>query len=93
MQSKKDGQYLYACPDPHTAVKYLLVFSEQAEALGYVNTHAPEVSDRFAVHSLSSPQLQAVMARWEFQGIGWVQDYLTPRIQFMHQPLRGEPTP
>ncbi|MEL4894856.1 hypothetical protein [Crocosphaera sp. Alani8] len=86
LRSKVDGKYLIAQisrEEDETPVSYLLVFSENFEALSYLNTHGSDVSDRFIVESASGTQLKTILQRWDFQGIGLVKDPLIPRIEFM----------
>ncbi len=91
IRSKTDGQYLVARPRPSGNSEgqpdpgFLLMFREYADALSYLNTHAKEVADRFAIESLPGSQLKALFNRWGFRGIGMVQDPLLPQIEFMLQ--------
>ncbi|MGB3615505.1 MAG: hypothetical protein WBA10_17055 [Elainellaceae cyanobacterium] len=62
---------------------YVLLFSEHADALSYLNAHASDVASRLTVESVSSSQLKDVMARWEFEGVALVKDPLVPDINFM----------
>jgi hypothetical protein len=86
IRSQLDGQYLVANLDRSegaTASKYLLLFSEKFEALSYLNTHAANVADRFAVESVNGNQLQPLLQRWSLSGVGIVQDPLLPKIEFL----------
>ncbi|MEO0375599.1 MAG: hypothetical protein AAF329_13430 [Cyanobacteria bacterium P01_A01_bin.17] len=83
LRSQANSNYLTAHPNPDTAVAYLLVFSEQFDALSYLNTHGSEVSQHFQVETLPTRQLRGVLDRWQLQGIGLVQDPLLPRIEFL----------
>ncbi len=86
VRSKVDGKYLVAQinkAENEGSVSYLLVFSENFEALSYLNTHGSDVSDRFIVESTSGTQLKSILERWDFQGIGLVKDPLIPKIEFM----------
>ena len=86
IRSKVDGKYLVAQinkGEDQATVSYLLVFSEDFEALSYLNTHGSDVSDRFIVESTSGNQLKTILQRWDFQGIGLVKDPLLPRIEFL----------
>lgn len=91
IRSKTDGQYLVARPRPASHPEdqpdpgFLIMFREHADALSYLNTHAGEVANRFAVESLPGSQLKALLKRWGFRGIGMVQDPLLPQIEFMLQ--------
>ncbi|HBE17525.1 MAG TPA: hypothetical protein DEG17_00705 [Cyanobacteria bacterium UBA11149] len=87
--SKTDGRYLAAKPKSggkEGGAGYLLMFRENFEALSYLNTHASDVANRFAVESVSGSQLKGLLRRWGFLGVGIVQDPLIPQIEFMiHQ--------
>jgi hypothetical protein len=85
IRSRADGQYLLAQPDRSTSSTdgYLLMFGEHFDALSYLNAHAPDVSDRFAVESISGSQVKGLLQRWGFKGIGVVEDPLLPKIQFL----------
>jgi hypothetical protein len=86
VRSRKDGKYLVARlhnPATEQENQHLLVFSENYDALSYLNTHAGELAAEFSVESLSGSQLKAVLKRWGFQGIGVVNEPLEPRIKFL----------
>ena len=87
VRSKADGQYLVANLKGKDADApprpYLLLFREQFEALTYLNTHGREVADRFATESLASSQLESLIQRWGFAGVGIVNDPLIPTIEFL----------
>lgn len=90
LRSRMDGQYLAAHPrrtaDSEMAAPqagFLLLFQEQYEALSYLNTHAPDVADRFAVESVPGTQLGKLLERWGFIGVGLVKDPLTSNIEFL----------
>lgn len=89
VRSKADGQYLVAHPrargdeDPPPKQGYLLMFREHYDALSYLNTHAREVADRFAIDSISGNQLETLLKRWNFDGVGIVQDPLLPKVEFL----------
>lgn len=82
LRSKADGRYLTARPSENALV-YLLLFRENFDALTYLNTHAPEVTTRFAVESLPSTQLGGLLKRWGFTGVGIVTDPLLPKVDFL----------
>jgi hypothetical protein len=84
VRSRVDGQYLVARlksedgqPKPH-----LIVFSEHADALTYLNRHAPDLADQFAVETLTQPQLPALLKRWSYQGVAIVEDPWLPTLKF-----------
>ncbi len=88
VRSKADGRYLVARPNqnddrPPANPGYLLLFREHFDALSYLNTHGASVSDQFAIESLPGTQLEGLLKRWSFVGIGVVQDPLIPRVEFM----------
>ncbi|MGD1807383.1 hypothetical protein ACP6PL_18360 [Dapis sp. BLCC M126] len=83
LRSKVDGSYISANPNPDEAVKFLLLFQKDFDAYSYLNTHAPDLSDRFAVESIPSTQLKTILNRWSFQGVGIIQDPLLPNIEFL----------
>ncbi|ARV60902.1 hypothetical protein BZZ01_21820 [Nostocales cyanobacterium HT-58-2] len=82
LRSKADGRYLAALPD-REALGYLLLFREHFDALSYLNTHAAEVANRFAVESLPGSQVGGLLKRWGFSGVGIVSDPLLPKIEFL----------
>lgn len=83
LRSRQDGSYLAARPDtPSDQPGYLLVFNVDYEALTYLNAHAPDVADKFAVESLPPSRLQPILQRWGYQGIGVVQEPRQPRVEF-----------
>ncbi|WAL62205.1 hypothetical protein [Thermocoleostomius sinensis] len=91
IRSRRDGQYIMARPmqatdsdgQPAPIPTYLLLFKEHFDALTYLNTHSPELADQFTVESMASNQLGSVLQRWDFTGIGVVQDPLLPQIDIM----------
>jgi len=83
LRSRADGNYLAAQPDPEIGQRYLLVFPEQHEALSYMNTHAPELQSHFSAESVGERQLRSILDRWQYYGIGMVQDPLIPQIKFL----------
>ncbi len=86
IRSKKDGKYLAArvqTESDRPEVSYLLIFTEDHQALSYINTHGKSMSDRLAVESVSPTQVKNLLQRWGYQGIGLVTDPLIPEIQFM----------
>lgn len=86
LRSRADGNYLVAHPDPDAPHRYLLVFIEDYDARSYLNTHAQDLVDKFMVESIGKIQIQSILDRWQYQGIGLVQDPLLPRIAFMSSP-------
>ncbi|AUT03796.1 hypothetical protein ACQFX9_04965 [Aliinostoc sp. HNIBRCY26] len=82
LRSKADGRYLTARPSEETS-GYLLLFRENFDALSYLNTHAPEVANRFAIESLPGTQLGSLLKRWGFIGVGIVTDPLLPKVDFL----------
>ncbi|PMB19601.1 hypothetical protein [Fischerella thermalis] len=84
VRSKTDGRYLTAHPNAD-GVSYLLMFREHSDALSYLNTHAGELANRFAVESIPGSQLKALLKRWGFGGVAMVTDPLLPKIEFLQQ--------
>ncbi|MDB9374121.1 hypothetical protein [Nodularia sphaerocarpa] len=82
VRSQADGRYLLAHPNPETS-GYLLLFRENFDALSYLNTHAGELANRFAVESIPGTQLGNLLKRWGFSGVGVVTDPLLPKVEFM----------
>lgn len=91
LRSRQDGSYLVARPrlkvddeqPPQSNAGYLIMFQDHADGLSYLNTHAPDLAANFAVESVTQLQLNTIMERWKFNGIGLVSDPLIPKIQFM----------
>ncbi len=91
IRSRADGSYLVA--HPHKGEKtnenqrpdasFLLLFREHFDALSYLNTHASGVADRFTVESIPGTQIDHLIKRWSFTGVGVVQDPLLPKIEFL----------
>jgi hypothetical protein len=89
IRSRTDGSYLVAhlnqsdstakSPDPG----HLLIFQEHFDALSYLNTHGSGLVDRFAVESIPGNQLENLLKRWGFLGVGIVKDPLIPKIEFL----------
>ncbi|NMG08131.1 hypothetical protein [Brasilonema sp. UFV-L1] len=82
VRSKADGRYLAALANPKTN-GYLLLFREHFDALSYLNTHAAEVANRFAVESVPGSQVGGLLKRWGFNGVGIVSEPLLPKIEFL----------
>ncbi|WP_026732179.1 hypothetical protein [Fischerella sp. PCC 9605] len=84
VRSKTDGSYLTARPNSE-GLGYLLVFREHFDALSYLNTHARDLANRFAVESLPGSQLGTLLKRWGFSGLAIVSDPLVPKVEFLQQ--------
>jgi hypothetical protein len=89
LRSRADGQYLAARPtneavdpDKPPPAGFLLVFTADYDALSYLNAHAPDLSDKFAVEAVTPSGLKPLMGRWNFQGMGMVQDPRIPQVEF-----------
>lgn len=98
LRSRQNGQYLAARQPPAGASRadedksapserYLLLFQQDFEALSYINAHAPEAGDRFAVESHNLTQLKTSLERWGFAGVGFVTDPLLPQVDFLARRL------
>ncbi len=83
LRAKVDGHYLTARPDLDNPKTYLLLFSEQFEALSYLNKHAADLASEFAVESITGSQMKGILQRWGFGGIALIRDPLLPEIEFM----------
>jgi hypothetical protein len=90
IRSRADGSYLgrasscwWRRTDPKASASFLLLFREHFDALSYLNTHAAELADRFSVESIPGTQIDPLLKRWSFTGIGVVQDPLIPRVEFL----------
>lgn len=91
IRSRTDGSYLVARlnrsqdggENQSQEASYLLLFSEQYDALSYLNTHAKDVRDRFGVESIPGSQIKEILQRWGFDGIGVVKDPLIPNVEFL----------
>ena len=91
IRSRIDGSYLVAHlappaeqrepakPDPG----FILLFAEHFDALSYLNTHGSAVADRFGVESITGSQIEPLLKRCGFVGMGMVRDPLLPKIEFM----------
>ncbi|NEQ51827.1 MAG: hypothetical protein F6K11_17080 [Leptolyngbya sp. SIO3F4] len=86
LRSTQDGQYLAAKPrNVEDSKGFLMLFNADYEALSYVNQHAAEVANRFAVESISGPQLKQMLDRWGYEGVGVVTDPLVPQVDFLRK--------
>lgn len=83
LRARSDGRYVTARPDPDRPSAYLLLFSEQFDALGYLNKHAGDLKEQFAVESITGSQIKPIIQRWGFAGIGMIKDPLLPHIEFI----------
>ncbi|MGF1538890.1 MAG: hypothetical protein ACFCU5_00325 [Pleurocapsa sp.] len=86
IRSQKDGKYLVARvqnSEDRPGESYLLLFTEDYQALSYINTHGQSMSDRLTVESASPTQIKSLLQRWGYQGLGLVTDPLLPTIEFM----------
>ena len=86
--SRADGRYLIAKPNTarqDTDAGYLLMFREHFDALSYLNTHGVDVAERFTVESATGNQINNLLKRWGYSGVGIVQDPLVPQIEFFRQ--------
>jgi hypothetical protein len=85
VRSKVDGKYLAANPKPDSTERYILIFRENFDALGYLNKYAGELKEKLAVESITLTQLKGVMQRWGYTGVGLVEDPLLPKVEFLSQ--------
>ena len=91
LRSRADGSYLVAHPrgkgDPNQPppTGFLLVFTADYDALSYLNAHAPDLSDKFAVETITASSLKPLISRWDFQGLGMVNDARLPEVEFFNR--------
>lgn len=95
LRSRLDGSYLAARPRPAEGTAkssdqpppagFLLVFSADYDALSYLNAHAPDLADKFSVETVVASQLQPVLSRWGFQGVGMVSEPRLPQVEFFRK--------
>ncbi|TVP64105.1 MAG: hypothetical protein EA342_17085 [Leptolyngbya sp. LCM1.Bin17] len=93
LRSRLDGSYLVAHPhglppaaaDQPVSTGFLLVFTADYDALSYLNTHAPDLKDKFGVETVTPTTLKPLIARWDFQGLGMVQDPQLPQVDFFNR--------
>ncbi len=91
LRSRADGSYLVALPNgcgvpgqpPPTG--FLLVVTADYDALSYLNAHAPELSDKFAIETITASSLKPLINRWDFQGLGMVNDPRLPQVEFFNR--------
>ena len=90
VRSRTDGQYLVAKmrgQGTHEGDRptYILTFTDHADALSYLNTHAGELAEHFVVEAIAPSQLSKLMQRWGYTGIGMVNDPLIPEVEFLER--------
>ena len=91
LRSRADGSYLVARPhsisrpDQPLPTGFLLVFTADYDALSYLNAHAPELSDKFAIETITASSLKPLINRWDFQGLGMVNDPRLPQVEFFNR--------
>ena len=91
LRSRADGSYLVARPrgqgdlDQPPPAGFLLVFTADYDALSYLNAHAPDLSDRFAVETVTATALKPLISRWRFEGLGLVNDPRLPEVEFFNR--------
>lgn len=91
LRSRADGSYLVARPhgrgnpDQPLPTGFLLVFIADYDALSYLNAHAPELSDKFAIETITASSLKPLINRWDFQGLGMVNDPRLPQVEFFNR--------
>jgi hypothetical protein len=82
VRSQTSGQYLVAHPAEDPSVGFLLVFSNDYDALSYVNTHAHSSRGDGRVETIAATSLRPTLDRWQLTGIGIVSDPLIPQVEF-----------
>lgn len=90
LRSRADGSYLVArphggSPDQPPPAGFLLVFTADYDALSYLNAHAPDLSDKFAIETITASSLKPLINRWDFQGLGMVNDPRLPQVEFFNR--------
>lgn len=87
----RDGRPLVARPrssssssPPETQpTAFLLLFREKPEAMSYLNTHAGNLAQHFRIEPVKRTQIPAILNRWNYRGVGLVEDPLVPQIDFL----------
>lgn len=82
VRSQTSGQYLVAHPSEDPSVGFLLVFSNDYDALSYLNTHAQSSRGDGRVETIAVASLRPTLDRWQLKGIGVVSDPLIPQVEF-----------
>ena len=89
LRSKANSQYLVARlpiegnhPE-QPSDPFLLLFVADFDALSYLNTHAGEHAAQFLVEYCDRAQIKKICDRWDYKGVGVVNDPLIPRVEFM----------
>ncbi|HSM81100.1 MAG TPA: hypothetical protein VLS96_05415 [Nodosilinea sp.] len=87
LRSRVDGSYLVAHPRGPEGERtgFLLVFSADYDALSYLNAHAPDLSDKFAVETVTASSLKPLISRWSFEGLGMVSEPRLPQVDFFNR--------
>ncbi len=88
LRSRADGRYLAARPRSADAAQnagFLLVFKADYDALSYLNAHAPDLCGQFMVETVTPSSLKPLLTRWNFQGLGMVEDPRLPNIEFFNR--------
>lgn len=89
LRSRQNGDYIAARQPAKTEdeppQRYVLLFKHDHDAMGYLNAHAGDVSDRFAVEMSPLKQIKLTLERLGFTGVGFVSDPLVPHVDFMER--------
>lgn len=89
LRSKASSQYLVARPPAaaghpeQPGDPFLLLFIADFDALSYLNAHAGEYAAQFSVEYCDRTQIRKICDRWDYKGVGIVNDPLVPRIEFL----------
>lgn len=89
IQSSRTGHYLAAHPAQGSKppaqpdAGFLLLFRDGVDARSYLNTHAGELASQFRIDAIQRDKLAALLKRWQFRGVGLVNDPLVPQIEFL----------
>jgi len=89
LRSKANSQYLVARPSAvgdhpeQPGNPFLMLFIADFDALSYLNTHAGEHAAQFSVEYCDRTQILNICDRWNYKGVGIVNDPLVPRVEFV----------
>ena len=89
LRAKANSQYLVAHPPTEgthpeqPSEPFLLLFIADFDALSYLNAHAGEHADQFSVEYCDRAQINKICDRWNYKGVGIVNDPLVPRVEFL----------